>query len=271
MISKFVTRSGVILSILLISGCSTFGFIFERLDWFTLWRLDSMFDLNKQQKELARPDIQELQQWLREDGFPIIINRLEGVLEYWDNDQPDMAFSYLMSSMEEINTQFLSAAKQGVVRFSLQLTEENARYYRDYTKEKQEDWFDATRSQEAKTDHEIERLEEWFGHLNDLQIKLIEKHRLLVVNERQIRQDNLANWRDAYLNAALKRDATLLRNWLDDPSIFWTDEYHKLKQHNHQQRQALVWELFPTLTEKQKRHAREHVEEWIETLQDVLF
>jgi hypothetical protein len=270
MFTRYISRIFVLLSALLLSSCSTFGFIFERLDWFTIWRLDSMFDLSKQQKDLVRPDLLALQQWMREEGFPEIIVRLEDVREHWDNDKPEAAFSDLMGSMEDINKRFLDAMQDGVVRFSLQLTEDNARHYREYTNDRQEDWYDSTLSQEAKIDHETERLEEWFGHLNDQQVQLIEKHISLLENERQIRLDNLASWREGYLNAALNRDVPLLRAWLDDLSIFWTEEYRHLRQHNLQQRQALVLELFPTLTDKQKRHAREHVEDWIEKLQDVL-
>ena len=270
MITHYLSRIGVFFSALLLSSCSTFGFIFERLDWFTIWRLDSMFDLSDQQEDQVRPDLLALQSWMREEGFPETISRLEGVIERWDNDTPESAYLYLMSSMEDINRLFLNAMKDGVVRFSLQLTEDNAEHYRDYTQERQEDWFDSTHSQEAKVEREIERLEEWFGHLNDQQVSLVEGHIALVPEERQIRLDNLRSWREGYLMAALNRDQALLRSWLEDLSIFWTPEYILLKQQNNQQRQALLFELFPSLTDKQKRHAREHVEDWIENLQDVL-
>lgn len=270
MIRHYLSRLCVVLSALLLSACSTFSFIFERLDWFTIWRLDSMFDLSEQQEDQVRPDLVALQSWMRKEGFPEIIYRLEGVLERWDQNQSELAYLYLMSSMQDINRLFLDQMTDGVVRFSLQLTEDNANHYREYTQDKQEDWFDETVSLQAKIDKQTERLEEWFGHLNDQQIKLIEKHTSLLEDERQIRLDNLASWRDNYLQAALNRDAALIRNWLDDLSIFWTPEYFQLKQHNEQQRQALVFALFPTLTEKQKRHAREHVEDWIEKLNDVL-
>lgn len=270
MIRHYLSRLCVFLSALLLSACSTFGFIFERLDWFTLWRLDNMFDLSEKQEDQARPDLLAVQSWMREEGFPETISRLEGLIDRWEQDQPETAYLYLMSSMKDINRLFLDAMKDGVVRFSLQLTEDNARHYREYTRDKQEDWFDETVSVQAKIDKQTERLEEWFGHLNDQQIELVEKHTSLLENERQIRLDNLASWRDNYLTAALNRDAALIRNWLDDLSIFWTPEYIQLKQHNEQQRQQLMFELFPTLTEKQKQHAREHVEDWIENLKDVL-
>lgn len=270
MITKLFSRACLVLLALLISGCSTFSFIFERLDWFTLWRLDSMFDLSAQQEDQARPEILAIQEWMREEGFPETIARLEVLLKHWEADQTESAYLYLMSSVNELNALYLQAMKQGVVRFSLQLTEENAQHYREYTQQKQEDWFDSTRSLEARIDHETERLEDWFGHLNDKQIELIESQLSIDKNERQIRLDNLASWREGYLQAAINRDAPLIRAWLDDLSIFWTPEYIRLKQHNDQQRQALVLELLPTLTPKQKRHAREYVEDWIEKLEDVL-
>tara|TARA_R110001592_G_scaffold310495_1_gene585087 strand:- start:3056 stop:3382 length:327 start_codon:yes stop_codon:yes gene_type:complete len=88
-------------------------------------------------------------------------------------------------------------------------------------------------------------LESWFGHLNDKQINLIENWASLAENEQQIRIDNLESWREAFLQAAIKRDAPLIRAWLDDLSIFWTKEYTLLKRHNNQQRQALCLSCSP--------------------------
>ncbi len=268
--AKRLNQISLILCTLLLSSCSTFSFIFERLDWFTVWRLDSMFDLSSEQKEQVQPDLVALQTWMRKEGFPHIITKLEGVIHRWENNEAEEAYLYLISAMQEINRLHLNAMRQGIIRFSLTLNERNAVHYRSYTEDKQDDWFSATKSLEARIEDEVERLEEWFGHLHDQQVILIERHASLQANERQIRIENLASWRDGYLNAALNRDVALLNAWLDDLSLFWTADYIQLKQHNEQQRQALVFALFPTLTDKQKRHAREHVENWIEQLQDVL-
>jgi hypothetical protein len=256
--------------VLLISGCSTFNFIFERLDWISLWRLDSMFDLSEAQEDQLRPDLEALQQWMREQGFPQTISKLEVLLELWDADKPEAAYLHLMSSMKSLNSLYLNAMKEGVVKFSMGLTEHNAQHYREYSNEQQEDWFDSIRSLDARIENETERLEDWFGHLNDHQISLIENWASLTENELQTRIDNHVSWREAYLHVALKRNALLTRAWIDDLSIFWTPEYKQLKKHNDQQRQALLFELFPTLSLKQKNHAREHVEDWIEKLRDTL-
>jgi hypothetical protein len=264
------SRVSVLLFTLLISGCSTFGFVFERLDWFTLWRLDSMFDLTEEQEDQVRPDLLAIQEWMRQEGFPETISKLEVLIEVWDADEPEAAYRYLMSSMASLNGIYLNAMKDGVVTFSLHLTEENASHYRDYSDEKQTDWFDSVRSLEARIDKEVERLENWFGHLNDQQVAVIENWASMTENELQVRIDNHLSWREGYLQAALNRDAALIRAWLDDLSIFWTREYALLKEHNAQQRQALLFELFPTLSSKQKFHAREYVEDLIEKLRDVL-
>ena len=270
MTTKATARTSVIFIVLLLSGCSTFSFVFERLDWFTLWRLDSMFDLNEEQEELIKPDLIAIQEWMRLEAFPSTINKLGEVLELWEADKPEQAYLHLISSMDNLNHFYLKAMEDGVVKFSLRLTEENAQHYREYSNDKQKDWFESAQSTEARIDHETERLEEWFGRLSDEQIKLIENWASVSDNELQIRIDNHISWRDKYLQTAINRDEALLRDWLKDLSIFWTPEYTQLKQHNQQQRQNLLFQLFPSLSDKQKRHARKHVESWIEKLQDVL-
>jgi hypothetical protein len=269
-VSRIFSRAIVITMVLLISGCSTFSFFFERLDWFTLWRLDNMFNLSQEQEDQLKPDLVAVHEWMRKDGFPQTIDKLEALLELWQADKPEAAYQHLMSSMQNLNSLYLDAMKEGVVKFSLRLTEENARHYREYSNEEQTDWFDSARSIEARIDHETERLEKWFGHLNDKQVNLIENWASLTENEQQVRIDNHVNWRDAYLHIAMNRNTLMIRAWIDDLSIFWTPEYTLLKQHNDQQRQALVFEVFATLSPKQKRHASEYVEGWIETLRDVL-
>lgn len=269
-ITRIASRACVLFMVLIISGCSTFNFIFERLDWITLWRLDSMFDLSEVQEDQLRPDLEALQQWMREEGFPETISKLEVLLELWDADKPEAAYLHLMSSIKSLNSLYLNAMKEGVVKFSMGLTEHNARHYREYSTKAQEDWFDSIRSLDARIENETERLEDWFGHLNDHQISLIENWASLAENELQIRINNHVSWRDAYLHVALKRNALLIRAWIDDLSIFWTPKYRQLKQHNDQQRQALLFKLFPTLSLKQKAYAREHVEDWIEKLRDTL-
>jgi hypothetical protein len=269
-VRRTFSRAIVMVMVLLISGCSTFSFIFERLDWFTLWRLDNMFNLSQEQEDQLKPDLVAVQHWMRTEGFPETIDKLEVLLGLWEADKPEPAYLHLMSSMKSLNGLFLDAMKEGVVKFSLRLTEENARQYREYSNEEQKDWFDSARSIASRIEHETERFEEWFGHLNDKQITLIENWASLTENEQQVRIDNHVSWREAYLRAAINRDAPLIRAWIDDLSIFWTAEYFLLKQYNDQQRQALVFELFPTLSPKQKRHASEYVEDWIEKLRDVL-
>lgn len=270
MVIKKFFQTSIICGLLLLTSCSTFSFVFERLDWFALWRLDSMFELSDKQEALLQPELIELQQWMRDEGFPTTIEKLEALLALWDEEKPEAAYLHLMSSLDELNQLYLNAMEGQVVKFSLSLTKENAQHYRVYTDDKQEDWFEPASSIDARIDDDIERLETWFGHLNDQQVNIIERMASLTENELQIRIDNLRTWRESFLQAALNRDTSLIRTWLNDLSIFWTEEYTLLKQHNKQQRQALLFELFPTLTLKQKHHARDYVVDLIDKLQDVI-
>lgn len=270
MVIKKIFQTSIICGLLLLTSCSTFSFVFERLDWFALWRLDSMFELSDKQEALLQPELIELQQWMRDEGFPTTIEKLEALLALWDEEKPEAAYLHLMSSLDELNQLYLNAMEGQVVKFSLSLTKENAQHYRVYTDDKQEDWFEPASSIDARIDDDIERLETWFGHLNDQQVNIIERMASLTENELQIRIDNLRTWRESFLQAALNRDTSLIRTWLNDLSIFWTKEYTLLKQHNKQQRQALLFELFPTLTLKQKHHARDYVVDLIDKLQDVI-
>ncbi len=266
-IARFFT---VVFASSLLSGCSTFSFLFERLDWLVNWKLDQMFELRSDQEDVLRTDVLQLQSWMREEGFPATIRELESLVVLWEQGRSEAAYEHLMVASRELRQRYLSAMHDGVIRFSLSLDERNAARYREYAEAQMDEWFESTRSVEDKVEREVERLEDWFGHLSDQQVRIIADWASLVANEREIRIRNHVNWREAYLQAALDRDAQGLSSWLGDLSLFWTADYRHLRAHNHAQRKRLVFELFPTLSPRQRQHASEYVQEWIASLKEVL-
>lgn len=262
--------SALILTIsLLVSGCSGFGFLFERLDWLMVWQLDRMFDLSSEQEESLQPKAAELREWLRNEGFPNVIDELHQTLTLWESDQLEAAYNHMDNTSKVLIAEFLAQLVPTIQTLSLTLTEENAEYYRQYNQEKQEEWFEYAESDESKADSRIEQIERWFGHLSDQQILSIMPYTKLFPNERQIRIDNNNQWREKMLSAALARDTEQLKRWIESPELLWTMEYAGLYQQNKQDVSSMMRVLFPTLTTKQKAHASERVLGWVSKMEDT--
>lgn len=257
----------ILLITLLVSGCSGFGLLFERLDWLMVWQLDRMFDLSAEQEERIQPKAAELREWLRNDGFPKVINEFNYTLTLWNEGQLESAYNHMDGTSKVLISDFLAQLVPVVQTLSLTLTEENAEHYRQYNNEKQEDWFEYAESDESKAQERIEQLESWFGHLSDQQVISIMPYTKLYPNERRVRVDNNNQWRERILSAALARDTALLKRWIESPELLWTKEYAHVYQKNKRDIVSMMKVLFPTLTSTQKNHAAERVLDWISKME----
>ena len=93
---------------LLVSGCSGFGFLFERLDWLMVWQLDRMFDLSSEQEEQIQPKAAELREWLRNEGFPKIIDGFNQTLTLWNADKLEAALDHMDKTTKALTSTFLA-------------------------------------------------------------------------------------------------------------------------------------------------------------------
>src|SRR5690606_20483123 len=100
----------VILLSLSVAGCFSFAFWFERMDTLVMWRLDDMFDLTSSQKKEVEPVIVELREWLRNDGFPDLIPRLESVEQLWASGESEAALASFEQEATLIIDRFLEAS-----------------------------------------------------------------------------------------------------------------------------------------------------------------
>ncbi len=255
---------------LLLTGCSSFGFLFERLDWLTVWQLDNMFDLTDEQEELIRPDIIEIREWLRQDGFTSIINELNKSVELWQNNQLEDAFQQFEVSSRALSKTFIIKLLPLVRSLAMSINEDNAEYYREYCLEKQEEWFSYAESTETKVDSRVDYLETWFGHISDVQVAIVTEHIHLYPDELQIRIDNNNRWREKMIAASLSRDTATLEKWITTPELLWSKQYAALHESNQGAIKAMLAQLTPTLTKKQQQFAKERVVGWIDDMNDVI-
>ena len=67
----------IILIFLIISGCSLVTLSYNRLPFLALLELDSIFNLNDEQKKLVRPKLDSWLEWHRNNHLPQYISKLK--------------------------------------------------------------------------------------------------------------------------------------------------------------------------------------------------
>ena len=85
--ARTTRNAGLILLLLLLTGCSTFGFLFDRLAWLSSWQFDRMFGTDQAQEQLVRSGADRMGRWLTETGFPTLIENLETARTLWESGQ----------------------------------------------------------------------------------------------------------------------------------------------------------------------------------------
>lgn len=258
------------IAIVLLSGCTAFSLLFDRLGWLTSWQLDRMFELRAEQELLVEEGSEAMREWFVVEGFPLLINRLETSVALWKQENYLQARVHLEQSLEQSIQAFLLAVRPHVMPLLLSLDEANTAHYRVYNEARKEDWFEHTLSQEAKVDKRIERLEDWFGNLNRDQRARVAELVALLPYERDIRLRNNDHWKERFLEAALSRDEAALEAWIAEPSLWWLPEYAQLRADNREQTRALVDMMIASMHQTQSNHVVNRVQDWIETLEDVL-
>ena len=270
MLTLVIKKILIIFLILQLNACSTYGIFYNNLPFLTALRLNEMFGLSDAQELIVKQRTEELQAWLKTDAIHVIIERLSQTKKLWQDGYFHEASKYFEEGIELSIKEVLAAASPKIISFLLTLDEANASQYLAYNREKSEDWFDYAESQESKIESRIKQLEKWFGRLSKEQSSRVADIVFLVPSEQKIRIDNNKNWVDNALKASLQRDETILKSWLMNPSIWWQEDYKRLKKINRNQNYELVTMMIETMSEEQQKAVPELLDDWIKKLQSII-
>ncbi|KZZ79190.1 hypothetical protein A3767_17235, partial [Oleiphilus sp. HI0133] len=253
-----------------VSSCSTFSFFFERLPWLSSWQMSRMFDLTDEQEVQVEHVAEQMKIWFEEEGFPHLLVDLQAAKQEWSESASSEQISDLFDTLEFHNAKFLNELAPRLAPVAVELGEDNLSAFGAYIDDKSEDWFESLESEEDKEDSRIERLENWFGDLNDVQVAMVRRNVQLLKNERDVRVENTRHWVGEFNSSILKQQVSVIEPWIRDPSIWWTEEYASSRQTNRQQLESALIELVPSLTERQKERAADELQDWIDELREVL-
>lgn len=266
----FIRAALIVLLSFSLSSCSTFSFFFERLPWLSSWQMSRMFDLSDEQEAQVEQVAGQMKIWFEQEGFPHLLADLEIAKQQWRAAASSEQIIRLFSTLELHNSKFLSELAPRLAPVAIGLSERNLAAFQDYINDKTGDWFESLESEEDKDDSRVERLENWFGDLNDAQVDVVRQHVLLLEGERDLRLENTKHWVGEFISSIERGQIVAIESWIRDPSIWWTEGYASSRKANRQQLERVLIELIPSLSERQKDRAGDELQDWIDELKDVV-
>lgn len=170
------------LLLLAVSGCSLLRFAYSNLDVFLRWQLGRYLDVHGEQSEDLDARIASFVAWHRASALPQYTKLLADASTRFERglSQEDLVWGY-----DSVQGQILEGVRAGAERIADlldRLTPEQAEHLerrfaednRKFARENLKGSDEERRRRRAKRN--IERLEEWFGDLNDAQTERVRRY-----------------------------------------------------------------------------------------------
>ncbi len=200
----------IIVAFLIISGCSIISLSYNRLPFLALLELDSVFDLNDEQKKLIRPKLDSWLEWHRNNHLPKYINKLK----LWEKlVLQDLTPAQFCTEIDEIRVLVNEAAIQLIPAFvpiAKTLSQDQMKHWNNYQIKKDKEFlenFGQGTKGEVVNDNRlkkaISRAEMLYGSLTEDQKKqLIKRLETSIFNAEQVLPERKRRHADA-VNAVM--------------------------------------------------------------------
>jgi hypothetical protein len=180
-IIRHACRLLALLSLTLLSGCSTIQIIYNQADEVLYWWLDGYVDLTDKQKPLAKEMLRNLHQWHRQTQLPEYVLLLQKIRTQISKDiQPEQACS-VIAEVQESLIAVLQHIEPEAGQFITQLKPEQLQNIRKkqekLNKEWREDYLDVgdEKRLRQRTKQSLSRLEDFYGKLDAPQREVLKQ------------------------------------------------------------------------------------------------
>lgn len=262
---------------LLLGACSRIDLAYRNLDWLLSWSLNDYLPLNSAQKDWLKPRLREHLAWHCSTQLPVYSAWLlrSEVLAGQPQVQP-----------QQLHAQF-SQFRQAVDAIAVEITPTGTELLRGLNPLQVQELHTAMAKEDAELRAEYlgltleeqiarrrermeERLQPWFGQLNDAQLHYVATWAQLLGEQNQVWLDNRAHWQ-AKLHAALesRRGADFdgrLQSLLQQRAQHWTPAYRE----QFERSQQLLAELFSNLLNAADSPQRQHLQQRLAALRQDL-
>jgi hypothetical protein len=248
---------------LLVTACSRLGLAYRNLDWLVPWRLNDYLNLDGKQQAWLKPRVKTHLQWHCSTELPRYIDWLQTTERILAQPQPDSAqlleqFTQFDAALKRISIEITPTAIELLRGLSEQQVSELYAAIDEDNLEDRQDFLDpplATQMSERQTRMQ-ERLQPWFGRLNNVQIEHIADWASSLGEQNRLWLENRQLWQAELRKVLTERNsadfAERLTRLLQQRESFYSDEYRASYDRSRQALATLFSQLLSSSDEAQR-------------------
>lgn len=280
--SSALGRCGLLLiSVLLLSSCSSTKMAYEFLDWVAMWKIDRMVDLTAEQRERAKAEVQTLHHWHRKTQLPryadyledvqtrLVIGSITGEQLHAETDTVQLMLDDILEKALPPATALIAELSDDQVEGLLEnIAEEREEYVEEYIEPGIE------KRQEKNVEELKDHLKRFIGPMTAEQERWIAEwsEALIPYAELSAKQQEL--WQEhlgKYL--AVRRNQPLLTQGLRELMLYRSDNWNAELKQVVDENQALTYDMlariFNSLTPKQITHLEKRLQSYIADFREL--
>ncbi len=262
-----------------LTGCSQIELFYDHADWYVLYKIDGYFDIDDRQEEFLEGKVAEFHAWHREEEIPRLIAFLKTAKLEFGKGLRAEHLQWAEEEFQQMKSRIADRIGTDVAIFLSTLSDEQVAYFREKLDKDNEEYEEKMAIPEEEWREEeqervLERVEEWFGDTTEEQKQAIAKDlesnpwdRKAYRRQRKLVQAEIV----ALLNE--RREPTdiqsVISSWFINPSLLRNDEYDRAVKDRQASRKVFWLEMDRKLTDRQRQHAVEELQEYIEDFQSI--
>ena len=269
-----------LLCIVVCSGGCTLKFAYNNLDRFILWQASEYVDLNAEQKEYVRAELDALLYWHRTTQLPVYADRFEALTSAVDREVTEQDIRAFFEDAEVWYKALEGKSLPMLTEVLLSLTDEQVaelpkRFARDNEEFIEgEDEMTVLEAQARWRKEYVDAFKTFSGKLTREQDSYLTAQSVRYVPELAMWAAYRERWQAALFAALEERDdvdkfAATFAALVQDQKSYWGEEFTETTEANEAMALEVTAHLLSSLTDKQRVRFAEKVTEIAEDLRDL--
>jgi hypothetical protein len=254
----------LLLTLMLMTGCSRVGLAYRHLDVIIPWSLNDYLDMNTTQKDWLNERLKEHLSWHCTTQIPDYLawlDRLERMVQTQQVNQAQLtartaeAKQAIATISREITPSAVELLKQ---LDDKQVAEMQEAFAKDLRKHEAE-FVDQPLNEQIsdRTERMEKRLNPWIGKLNPAQQARVQQWSASLGEQNRLWIENRAHWQGQLISTVKQRQAPdfdgKIAKLLQDRETFWTPEYRQAYDKTEQAAISLLVDLVAESTPEQQQ------------------
>ncbi|ALS98569.1 DUF6279 family lipoprotein [Lacimicrobium alkaliphilum] len=263
--------------VLCLSSCST-GFVYNNLDWLVHWYIDDYVDLNAEQEAVFDDYMRQWLNWHRSEELVAYRQHLQELKSRIEHTPLDRA--QWLSEFERGRTHWnrlLQEVAGDLSTLALKLDDKQIESIFDELEKRnrEREQRQKSRDDSRRTDKLQEDIVQWIGPLSKPQKELLRRYSGKLKPNFKDWMQYRRKWQSEARQILLQREDTeRWRRAMDavvlDPRQFEHQTYREQSAYNRNVYASLLADLHAGLSERQKAHLQEEIEDLIRDLSDLM-